>query len=152
MKRICFYVGSLTACWGLRSFCSSYRSRCWSSWGRSWRGRLGDCQYSAILVPIVVPEREHGQQQKSQHCSKRCKDISVQKSQLLCHPIVRFTTFQQESLCEVGHNLCGNMSLKVVFLQELGNNRYNKLFRMSGPICSMKCWPAWPQVWSCRGG
>jgi hypothetical protein len=40
---------------------------------------------------------------------------------------------------EIGHNLCGNMSLKVVFLQELGNNRYNKLFRMSGPICSMKC-------------
>ncbi len=40
---------------------------------------------------------------------------------------------------EVGHNLCGNMSLKEVFLQELGNNRYNKLFRMSGPICSMKC-------------
>jgi hypothetical protein len=56
-----------------------------------------------------------------------------------CHPIVRFTTFQQESLCEIGHNLCGNMSLKAVFLQELGNNRYNKLFRMSGPICSMKC-------------
>jgi hypothetical protein len=35
--------------------------------------------------------------------------------------------------------ICGNMSLKAVFLQELGNNRYVKLFRMSGPICSMKC-------------